>query len=250
MNDSIETEPFFIGWEGKAEPPVHRFLKRVTLTLIGLGIVIAVLVTAMQRTVTSGTFDFGNVRDFSGILMKTPVPLLVADSGEGEDRIFYLVAPLKRGFPTATAAEFHLQHVTLKGTLISDELESMIEALSDSVSATGASGSPLGESGGTEATVRGEIVDSKCYLGVMNPGRFKPHRACAIQCIQGGVPPIIVARSVDGTLAHYLMVGPDGSAINDVVIPFVAEPVEVTGILKEIGGRKVLYLDPANIKRL
>jgi hypothetical protein len=85
----------------------------------------------------------------------------------------------------------------------------------------------------------------------MNPGRFKPPRACAIQCIKGGIPPpIIVARTPDGTLAHYVMVGTDGSAINEAVLPFVAEPVEVSGVLKEIGGRKVLYVDTENITRL
>jgi hypothetical protein len=28
-------------------------------------------------------------------------------------------------------------------------------------------------------TLTGEIVDSKCYLGVMNPGQGKVHRDCA-----------------------------------------------------------------------
>ena len=46
------------------------------------------------------------------------------------------------------------------------------------------------------------------------------------------------------------MVGTDGSAINEAVLPFVAEPVEVSGVLKEIGGRKVLYVDTENITRL
>jgi len=32
---------------------------------------------------------------------------------------------------------------------------------------------------------RGQIVDPKCYLGVMKPGEGKPHSDCAIRCIDG-----------------------------------------------------------------
>ena len=45
-------------------------------------------------------------------------------------------------------------------------------------------------------TFVGEIVDSKCFLGVMNPGRLTPHRACAIRCISGGVPPVLLVRPI------------------------------------------------------
>ena len=94
------------------------------------------------------------------------------------------------------------------------------------------------------------LWDSKCHLGVMNPGRFKPHRACAIQCLAGGIPPILVAQTADGKLAHYLLVGPDGGAVNAAVIDYAAEPVEVSGTLKIVGGRKVLYSDLDTLKRL
>ena len=39
-------------------------------------------------------------------------------------------------------------------------------------------------------TLIGEIVDSKRYLGVMNPGNGKVHRDCAVRCLSGGIPPI------------------------------------------------------------
>ena len=43
--------------------------------------------------------------------------------------------------------------------------------------------------------LRGEIVDSKCYLGVMNPGEGTVHRDCAARCLSGGLPPMLVVRS-------------------------------------------------------
>ena len=48
------------------------------------------------------------------------------------------------------------------------------------------------------ATLRGEIVDSKCYLGAMKPGDQKTHKACATLCIRGGIPPVLVERLPGG----------------------------------------------------
>lgn len=252
MSDPSEKdEVFFIGWEAKAADPIRSFLKGVSLLLLVGSLAIAGLVTALQKTVTEGRFDFGKVREFSGILLRSPTPMLIADSEVEGEKIFYLVAMLKHGFPTEVAEENHLKHVKLKGTFIGDDLEAMIEVVGGSVTPTGdADGGELPQSGGEQVTLRGEIVDSKCHLGVMNPGRFKPHRACAIQCISGGIPPILVVRTKAGELAHYLLVGADGAAINDAVLDFVSEPVEISGALRFVGDRKVLYINPQSIKRL
>ena len=37
-------------------------------------------------------------------------------------------------------------------------------------------------------TLKGEIIDPKCYLGAMKPGGGKTHKACAMRCIAGGIP--------------------------------------------------------------
>lgn len=59
-----------------------------------------------------------------------------------------------------------------------------------------------GESLG-EFTLQGEIVDSKCYLGVMRPGNTKTHRACAVRCIAGGVPPVLLVRDAQGDAMYF-----------------------------------------------
>ena len=246
-----EEKPFFIGWESKPAPVISAFTKKATLGLLVASLVVAGLVTAMQGTVSSARFEFGNVKDFSGVLIKSPAPMLVSDQEIDGEKIFYLVAPLKNGFSAELAEKHHLQQVSLKGTLIGNDMESMIEVQEDTIVSKGAANAtPLEESSGTPVTIRGEIVDSKCHLGVMNPGRFKPHRACAIQCLSGGIPPILVAQTVEGILANYLIVGLDGKAIHEEVIEFTAEPVEVSGTLRTIGDRLVLYINPKTIKRL
>ena len=44
-----------------------------------------------------------------------------------------------------------------------------------------------------QRTLRGEIVDGKCWMGVMNPGEGQVHRDCADRCLRGGLPPMFVA---------------------------------------------------------
>lgn len=78
-------------------------------------------------------------------------------------------------------------------------------------------------------TLVGEIVDSKCYLGVMNPGETKVHRECAVRCISGGIPPMLVARDVAGNKVALQLVSSSGAPVNQDVLELVAEPVEITG---------------------
>lgn len=251
MSDSNNEPPFFIGWEEKPAAPISAFLKKTTVKLFILGILVAGLVAGLQKTITSAWFDFGNIQEFSGVLINGPAPMLVVDNPVEGEKIIYLVSPLKYGFPFEVAEAFHLKQVTLKGTFLADDLDAMIEVVADSVSSAESSIThSLPEAALGKATLRGEIVDSKCHLGLMNPGRFKAHRACAIQCLSGGIPPILVAEAQDGQLAHYLLVSMDGSAINDKVLDYVAEPVEVTGSLKTIGDHQILYIDPSTITRL
>ena len=93
----------------------------------------------------------------------------------------------------------------------------MIELLSGSLALQ--SSTPVSQFDETElgeVTIIGEIVDSKCYLGVMNPGRTKVHRDCATRCISGGIPPMLVTAD-----ATYLLVGTDGRAGRAIVRDFV-----------------------------
>ena len=99
-------------------------------------------------------------------------------------------------------------------------------------------------------TLRGEIVDTKCYLGVMNPGEHKVHRDCAVRCISGGVPPAFLARDASGDSRVLLLVGEDGRALSREVLPFVAEPLEISGVLVRTGSALTLKADPARFRRI
>ena len=245
----MKDDEFFIGWQGKAPPETGSYLKALVVFGFVVLLAVAVLVPMLQETVAEdATFDYGKHQEFTGILVRDPVPMLVGD----DDMVRMLVNPLKFGFEEELAAKFHLKHVTLRGTLIAREGDEMVEVLPESVTATergGAESHPLGASTDMGETVlRGEIVDSKCYLGVMNPGNLKPHRACAVNCIQGGVPPVLLVRDEAGRATYFLLVGEKGEAVNEEILKLVAEPVAVTGRLKKMGGQLIIYANPENIR--
>ena len=102
---------------------------------------------------------------------------------------------------------------------------------------------------GTQTLV-GEIVDSKCFLGVMNPGQLTPHRACAIRCISGGVPPVLLVRQKDGPSIYLLLVSADGQPVTPPVLEMGAEPVAITGEVERQGELLILRADPARYRKL
>ena len=128
----------------------------------------------------------------------------------------------------------------------------MIEVVPDSIQATNVTpDGPLPQpmSLGKQTFV-GEIVDSKCFLGVMNPGQLTPHRACAIRCISGGVPPVLLVRQKDSPAIYLLLVSADGKPVNKQVLDMVAEPIEITGEVERKGELLILKSDPATYRRV
>ena len=248
---------FFIGWQGKAPEGLGQFLRAKTLVALVTGALFALVLAASQGTIGLGVFEYGKVKEFEGVLMATPVPMLVADEADAESgqSIYMLANPFKFGFDPAVASKFHLKPVVLRGTLIyqPNDGQAMIEVVPESVVAGGGDEMRKGLSATSlgRRTLWGEIVDSKCHIGVMNPGLGKAHRACAIRCISGGIAPVLLVRSEKtGRATYYLLVGEDGEAINDEVLEMVALPVEITGDVEKVGPRLVLKAAPGSYKLL
>lgn len=253
-------DDFYVGYLPEAPPALGRWLRKtIALILLATLTTGGVLVSSM-RPFGDGRFDFGVVEEYTGYLTAKPVPTLVFpwEQPEGEASAFdlyqrhhaLLVAPFKFG-----ADELISEHVgravRLKGTWIERDGTAMIEVLPGTIESLDEEiAAPAGELALGKFTFRGEIVDSKCYLGVMKPGNLKPHRACATNCIRGGVPPVLLVRSERGPV-YYLLVDVDGSPVNDRILDLVAEPIEVTGEVVGYGLHQLaLRADPATYKRL
>jgi hypothetical protein len=113
----------------------------------------------------------------------------------------------------------------------------MIEVLGSAMSDAGPGTVPAEVDLG-HAQLTGEIVDSKCYFGVMNPGRGKVHRDCAVRCLSGGIPPALLVRDASGQMATVLI-----GNFRRELLDHVAEPVTLHGRLARSSGRLILYME-------
>ena len=249
------TDEFYIGWEAKAAPGTGNTARKAAVGLLALALLAPVVLAVSQTMIGASVFEWGTLKTFSGILQTQPYPhLLVRRPGQtgsaSSFSSYYLVAPWKFGLNSGVLASLDGKAVTLKGTLIYRDNQTMVETKPDwiQVNEMAADSPPQTVSLGRQ-TLIGEIVDSKCFLGVMNPGQLSPHRACAIRCISGGVPPVLLVRQKNAPASYVLLVSGNGKPVNKQVLDLVAEPVEITGEVERQGELLILRADPATYRR-
>ena len=165
---------FYIGYLPQAPVATARFIKRIVAGLAVVALVAAMTLVLSQMPFARSIFEFGTSRNFEGVVATSPYPmLLVPRPGSHEVSQYLLVAPGKHGADSFVAA-FAGKNVRLQGQLIYRDGQTMVEidpktiTVMDSPHNSGPETIDLGAT-----TLTGEIVDSKCYLGVMNPGRGK-----------------------------------------------------------------------------
>ena len=147
--------------------------------------------------------------------------------------------------------------VTASGNLIQRKNRSMLEVPlfldkwieKSTTQSRPAVATPSEESLGP-VSLSGTIMDSKCFFGVMRPGRGKTHKACAALCIRGGIPPSFWARTKDGRESVLLMTDANGGPLSEEILPLVADHVSVTGNLVRVGDILQLRADPADYSRI
>src|SRR5215470_4902405 len=245
MND------FYVGYLPKAPAALAGFVRKVIMVLGLLAMTTALVLVVGQMPFGGSTFEYGKLTSFEGIIVTRPFPtLLVARPGQVGQRDKYshylLVAPGKHGADDL-AAGFDGRRVRLQGQLIYREGGTMLEIAPSSINVIDTAPTiqertrDLGS-----VTLAGEIVDSKCYLGVMNPEQGKVHRDCAARCLSGGIPPIFVTAA---GRRQFLLVGPDGRALGrDALREFIAEPIQIQGELLESGSTQLLKVDPGTFR--
>ena len=247
-------EDFYIGYLPKMPKNSAKVVKVFIVSAFIAAIGLAGVLWFGQKPFAKSVFEFGSVKDFEGTIQARPVPfLLVEKSGKNNGlpafERFPLVAEGKHGFD---AAGFDGARVKLKGTLIYRDDLRMIEVAARAVEKIGGEFEGFEEKSESlgRLTLRGEIVDSKCYLGVMNPGASKPHRDCAALCLRGGVPPLFIVKDTAGNVAELWLLSEAGAPVNKDILDFVAEPVEISGEAARTGDQLFFRIDPRQIKRL
>lgn len=184
---------------------------------------------------------------YVGTLARDPYPTLRVDES-GNVRTYFLVSDEKRGAEAALEGIADGATIKLDGYLIEHADVGMIElAATEIVVADVPAVSEAPREIHGQVTLDGEIVDSKCWLGVMRPGEGHIHKACATLCIRGGTPPMFVTRMA-GAPPVTLMTTFDGGRIPpEAILNFVADPVRVTGLIEKRGD---VFVFKANLTTL
>jgi hypothetical protein len=225
-----QNDEFYIGYEGAMPSGMAAAVRTAVVLAAAAAVLMAIVFTVSQRPLAASRFEFGRARSVEGYLRRLPSPALLVREGGGWRR-FWLVSTGKFGVVTGRQKD---GWVRLTGTLIEREHWSMLEVQPGSIEASGALGEtppPDTLSIGRPATFTGEIVDSKCFLGVMNPGERTVHRDCASRCLSGGIPAMFAFRDADGRTQLALLLTADGLPAGHRLLDWTGRPVRLTGLL-------------------
>ena len=199
--------PFYIGYQPKAPAGLATFLtRRIVIALILILGLIGTWAWA-QSTYSVATFEYGTIRSVVGVVRMDPYPTLFVDETPLPRPVArYLLAGAGKHGADAAVAGLSGHRVRIKGTLAYRDEATLLEiaAAEDLGPATAAAPAAPRDLG--VFSLDGEIVDSKCYLGVMNPGEGKTHRGCAARCLSGGTTPLFVTRAADGSRLELILV--------------------------------------------
>jgi len=236
---------FFVGYHPSMPPRYARFTRRVTAGVLTVIAAVAVALGAVQDPMGHGIFEYGTLREFSGTLVAQPYPMLLVPRPGLTDRDaaysrYLLVRPGKHG--AHKLVEGHDgEHVRTEGTIINREGSMMLELFSaDFVAGDAPSpGPPAPPVPLGRRTIRGEILDSKCWLGVMKPASGTVHRGCATRCLSGGIPPLVIVDDPTVPSPQVLLLDRHGAPAGEWFKHHVGGMVSLRGEL-ELRGKLVV----------
>lgn len=237
---------FFIGWSPDMPKADRRtfLLSGIAMTLAGAGI--AAGVASQQRPVGPGQWNQGAIRDWRGRIFADPYPMIRTADIDGTVRTAFLSCMGKCGVRDRLRA-LEDGEAIITGSLIHRGPHAMIAVIDGADWVRPVSGTRLDPAFDMprarvlgEASLKGEILDTKCWFGAMRPAQGKVHKSCAALCIQAGLPPALFTQDTQGNERIFIMTDSDGPH-GDAILPLVADPVEVSGTV--IARGETLYLD-------
>ena len=262
----MNRDEFYIGWMPNAPDGIKKHVRKVVLVLICFIIIAGIVLAPGQKKFATSSFEFGSLTELKGVYQQLPVPSLkVMAQNDAFGNATYVTIPLvgygkfgAEGVITWLEKEknVHLdkKEVTLKGTLLYSDGKTLMQidqndqpliAINNSTQYTTPVITELGP-----VQLAGEILDPKCYFGVMKPGHGKPHRDCAIRCVAGGISPVFRVKNKEGEVRYYLILDENGKKLNETLKDHIAEPVSLTASAVQFDDWIVLYTNRNSIKRI
>ena len=256
-----EENDFYIGWMDDVPQRNSAFLKKILIPVFVLIPILVFAVVFFQKPFNNFIFELGKTTTITGTYYEHPLPMLIADKGGMADSLSHDVILVGFGKSGAKGVikniekengSLHGKKITIKGTLIYGDGKTLMELTEDENSfveiVAEKGNNPISATASKEVSLAGEIIDPKCYFGVMKPAEGKIHKSCAIRCISGGVPPVLRTKDSQGAYEYYIILDQNGQSMNKDVLPFVAEQITVTGKVNQFSNWKVLHIDINDIQ--
>lgn len=255
----MNKQDYYIGWSEHVPEENKKALRKLLYPVFILLPILTFVLVFFISPFNDHQFEIGQVKEFTGIYHKTPFPMILLDDGQVPSNLSNHALLVGFGKFSANTIMQDVEKkmgsvsgkkIKINGTLIYGDGKAVIELTNKEKSFLEIIDQNIQETQATkrtEITLEGQILDSKCWFGVMKPGEGKAHKSCAIRCISGGVPPVLRITE-DGRYVYYILKGLEGQDINQEVLDFVAEPVSIQGSTYQQNGWNVLNIDPKTIQ--
>ena len=258
----MSDQEYYIGWNDKIPNRNKKVLRTLLIPTFILIPVIAFILVYFTKPFPNHKFELGTIKEFTGIYFEKPFPSLFLDQGQVPERFNSHAMLVGFGKHGATgfmrAIEKHQgmlsgKKIKIQGTLIYGDGKILIE-LTKKVNSLLDILDHLEKHNRTSSQrkkieLQGEIMDPKCWFGVMKPGEGKVHKSCAIRCISGGIPPVF--RTNDGHQnTYYVIKGEDGQDISEQILKYVGEPVSVSAEVFKQNGWLIANINSKEIQNM
>ncbi|WP_306252656.1 hypothetical protein [Parvularcula sp. IMCC14364] len=254
IHDPGQEEDFFIGW-GKLPSRDRRFLLGAVPAIAALSAGKGWAVASQLQDPGAGSWQTDSTHEVTGELVRAPYPMIRGVDAQGRVMTTLLVAMGKCTSSLDIAMQAGGVH-TATGVLIERRGRHMLEVPFDIGDWLKPAPSDFilpdltPETVSDEITLQGMIMDTKCFFGVMRPGRGKTHKACASLCIRGGIPPSFWAKTKEGQEVVMLLTDEAGNPVSDEILPLVAEAVEARGRVVRYGDWPQFQVSSSNYRLL
>jgi hypothetical protein len=249
---------FYVGYIPKAPASIASIIRKIIFVLIFVMIVVVSMLAWQQKKFSPANFEYGVNTALEGYIFNKPVPHILVPLGHDIQGKTLYQTTLLVGFGKSGADIFTQalgitknpegSKVRLTGSLIYGDGKTLLQ-LDESSKLTFLEGNlrtvytPDEEE---NLSFSGEIVDPKCYFGVMKPGEGKAHRSCAIRCIAGGIPPVFKTDSS----GYFLLVNENREPISSEIAALVGDYITLTGKAMRWNDWTILSVDTRIIQQL
>ena len=252
-------EEFYVGYLNAMGKKTKRTVRLFVFFALLAVLLVAGVFALYQQPASNSRFDFDSTTSVEGTYYEKPYPLLRVELGSEQYKDIVLLGFGKSGAqPYLSKAkekkkDLNGQPMRIEGNLLYYNGKSLLQITDEQqieLLETRGQEKELTESEAVLMELDGEIIDPKCYFGVMKPGFGKIHRSCASLCIAGGIPPVWLNRTDSGDEEYFLITDLKGNAIHKDLLPYIGQASKVEGAVHQKGGWSYLALDVKKIEKV